>query len=66
MKSDVNFQAHQDNEANAQLELGVGSEVVEVSSGAVAVQTTTSTLHNTLTARMSICRCAGYVEWKPD
>ena len=51
MKSDVNVQANQDNEANAKLELGVGTEIVEVSSGAVTVQTTTSTLNNTFDSK---------------
>ena len=51
VKSDVNVQANQDNEANAKLELGVGTEIVEVSSGAVTVQTTTSTLNNTFDSK---------------
>lgn len=50
-KTDVNVIANQDNEANAKIELGVGTEVVEVSSGAVTVQTTTSTLNNTFDSK---------------
>ena len=47
VQKDVNVVANQQNEANARLEVGGMSEVVEVSSGAVTVQTTTSTLSST-------------------
>lgn len=47
VQKDVNVLANQQNEANARLEVGGTSEVVEVSSGEVTVQTTTSTINNT-------------------
>lgn len=47
VKNDFTMIADQDNEANATLELGSTTDTVEVSSGAVQVQTTSSTLNNT-------------------
>ncbi len=65
-KTDVNVVANQDNEANAKLELGVGSEVVEVSSGAVTVQTTTSTLNNTFDSKdVDLPNAAGTLNGSP-
>lgn len=46
VKNDVTVLADQDNVADAQLELGVATESVEVTAGAVQVQTTSSTLNN--------------------
>ena len=46
VKSDMSVLADQDNVADAQLELGVATEVVEVSAGAVQVQTTSASLTN--------------------
>src|SRR5258706_11822424 len=44
---DVSVSANQDNVADAKLDLGVATEVVEVSSGAVEIQTSSSALNNT-------------------
>src|SRR5215472_7564421 len=46
IKNDVTVLADQDNVADAQLELGTATESIEVSAGAVQVQTTSSTLTN--------------------
>ncbi len=46
IKSDVPVLADQDNVADVKLELGVATETVEVSAGALAVQTTSSALNN--------------------
>src|SRR6266850_69650 len=50
---DVNVSANQDNVADAKLDLGVATEIVEVSSGAVEIQTTSSSLNNTFDTRDS-------------
>ncbi len=47
LKSEISVIANQDNVADARMDLGVATEVVEVSAGAVAVQTTSSDLNNT-------------------
>lgn len=66
VKTDVNVVANQDNEANGQLELGIASDVVEVSSGAVAVQTTTSTLSNTFDSQdVQLPNAAGTLNGSP-
>src|SRR6266850_2498138 len=44
---------NQDNVADAKLDLGVATEIVEVSSGAVEIQTTSSSLNNTFDTRDS-------------
>jgi len=46
IKNDVTVLAGQDNVADAALELGVATETIEVSAGAVQVQTTSSSLTN--------------------
>ncbi len=50
IKNEVPVLADQDNVADAQLELGVATEVIEVSAGAVQVQTTSSSLANDFNA----------------
>jgi len=50
---DINVSANQDNVADAKLDLGVATEIVEVSSGAVEIQTTSSSLNNTFDTRDS-------------
>src|SRR5260370_5858070 len=47
LKTDISVLANQDNVADAHLDLGVATEIVEVSGGAVQVQTTSSALNNT-------------------
>jgi hypothetical protein len=46
VKSDVTVLADQENVADAKLELGVATETIEVSAGAVAVETSSSALNN--------------------
>lgn len=46
VKKDVSVIANQDNVADAQVELGVATETIEVTGGAVEVQTTSSSLNN--------------------
>jgi outer membrane receptor protein involved in Fe transport len=66
VKNDVNVLANQENEANAQLELGSTSDVIEVSSGAVAVQTTTSTLTSTFDSKdVQLPNAAGTLNGSP-
>src|SRR5437016_9815912 len=50
VKTDVNVVANQDNVADAHVDLGVATEVVEVSGGSVAIQTTSADLNNTYDA----------------
>src|SRR5438552_15647935 len=51
VKTDVNVVGNQDKVADAHVDLGVATEVVEVSGGSVAIQTTSSELHNTFDSR---------------
>jgi hypothetical protein len=46
LKSDVQVLADQDNVADARLDLGIATETIEVSAGAVAVESTSSALNN--------------------
>jgi hypothetical protein len=46
IKKDVSVIANQDNVADAQVELGAATETIEVTGGAVEVQTTSSSLNN--------------------
>src|SRR5216683_2697845 len=50
LKTEISVIANQDNVADAHLDLGVATEVVEVSGGGVAIQTTSSELNNTFDA----------------
>src|SRR5467141_1273357 len=47
VKTDISVIANQDNAADVHLDLGVATEIVEVSGGAVQIQTTSSALNNT-------------------
>src|SRR6058998_239034 len=51
LKTGVNVIANQDNVADAHVDLGIATEVVEVSGGSVAIQTTSSELNNTFDSR---------------
>src|SRR5437773_4261475 len=51
LKKNVQVIANQDNVADAQVELGSATETIEVSGGAVEVQTTSSSLNNSFDAR---------------
>src|SRR6266853_812641 len=50
LKTEISVIANQDNVADAHLDLGVPTEVLEVSGGGVAIQTTSSELNNTFDA----------------
>src|SRR5437016_2251682 len=47
LKTDISVIANQDNVADTHLDLGVATEVVEVTAGRAAIQTTSSDLNNT-------------------
>ena len=47
LKTDISVIANQDNVADTHLDLGVATEVVEVTAGGAAIQTTSSDLNNT-------------------
>src|SRR5437762_1168517 len=47
LATDISVIANQDNVADAHLDLGVATEVVEVTAGGVSIQTTSSDLNNT-------------------
>src|SRR6266850_7287667 len=51
LKSEITVAANQDNVADANMDMGVATEVVEVSAGSVAVQTTSSDLNNTFDSK---------------
>src|SRR5438552_11514828 len=66
VKTDVNVVANQDNVADAHVDLGVATEVVEVSGGSVAIQTTSSELNNTFDSRaMDLPNGAGTLNGSP-
>ncbi len=46
LKTDISVIANQDNGADVHLDLGIATEVVEVTAGGVAIQTTSSELNN--------------------
>src|SRR6266850_1312283 len=63
---DINVSANQDNVADAKLDLGVATEIVEVSSGAVEIQTTSSSLNNTFDSRaVDLPNAAGILNGSP-
>src|SRR5882724_4085800 len=51
LKSEISVAANQDNVADAHMDMGVATEVVEVSAGSVDVQTTSSDLNNTFDSK---------------
>src|SRR5713226_3560227 len=66
LKTDVSVIANQDNVADAHLDLGVATEIVEVSGGAVDIQTTSSALNNTYDARdVQLPNAAGTLNGSP-
>src|SRR5258708_4223541 len=66
LKTDVSVIANQDNEADAHLDLGIATEVVEVSGGAADVQTTSSSLNNTYDVRdVELPNAAGTLNGSP-
>ena len=66
LKTGVNVIANQDNVADARIDLGVATEVVEVSGGSVAIQTTSSELNNTFDSRaMDLPNGAGTLNGSP-
>jgi Carboxypeptidase regulatory-like domain/TonB dependent receptor len=67
VKNDVTVLPDQDNVADAQLELGVATETIEVSAGAVQVQTTSSSLANDFNAHdvSNLPQAAGTLNGSP-
>lgn len=66
VKRDVNVLANQDNVADAKLDLGTATDTIEVSSGAVEVQTSSSSLNNTYDARdVQLPTAAGTLNGSP-
>src|SRR6266436_3804119 len=66
LKTEVSVIANQDNVADARMDLGVATEVVEVSGGSVAIQTTSSDLNNTFDSRaMDLPNGAGTLNGSP-
>ena len=66
VKSDVIVLANQDNVADARLDLGSATDTIEVSSGAVEVQTSSSSLDNTYDARdVQLPNAAGVLNGSP-
>src|SRR5712675_1894901 len=51
LKTEITVAANQDNVADAHMDMGVATEVVEVSGGSVAIQTASSELNNTFDSR---------------
>jgi outer membrane receptor protein involved in Fe transport len=65
-KRDIGVVANQDNVADAQMELGSASETVEVTGGAVQVQTTSSSLNNTFDSKaMQLPNAPGTLNGSP-
>jgi Carboxypeptidase regulatory-like domain len=66
VKRDIPVLANQDNVADAKLDLGTASDTIEVSSGAVEVQTSSSSLDNTYDARdVQLPSAAGVLNGSP-
>src|SRR5437660_11128870 len=66
LKTEVSVIANPDNVADARMDLGVATEVVEVSGGSVAIQTTSSELNNTFDSRaMDLPNGAGTLNGSP-
>src|SRR6266478_2794011 len=66
LKTEVGVIANQDNVADARMDLGVATEVVEVSGGSVAIQTTSADLNNTYDSRaMDLPNGAGTLNGSP-
>src|SRR5260370_12664730 len=67
VKTDVPVLGEQDNGADAKLELGIAKETIEVTAGAVAVQTTTSALNNDFDANdvSNLPQAAGTLNGSP-
>jgi len=67
VKTDVPVLADQDNVADAKLQLGIATETIEVTAGAVAVQTTTSALNNDFDANdvSNLPQAAGTLNGSP-
>src|SRR5438309_1261753 len=66
LKTGVNVIANQDNVADARIDSGVATELVEVAGGSVAIQTTSSELNNTFDSRaMDLPNGAGTLNGSP-
>ncbi len=66
LKTAVSVLANQDNVADAHLDLGVATEIVEVTGGGVAVQTASSELNNTFdTSAVQLPNASGTLNGSP-
>ncbi|HTP67319.1 MAG TPA: TonB-dependent receptor [Dongiaceae bacterium] len=66
VRHDITVLANQDNVADAKLELGTAADTIEVSAGAVQVQTSSSALDNTYDARdVQLPNAAGTLNGSP-
>ncbi len=66
VKTEINVLANQDNVADARLDLGVATEIVEVTGGAAEIQTTSSSINNTYDARdVELPNAAGTLNGSP-
>src|SRR5229473_74253 len=66
LKTEVSVLANQDNVADGHLDLGVATEIVEVSGGAVQIQTTSSSLNNTFdSSAVDLPNAAGKLNGSP-
>ena len=66
VKTEINVLANQDNVADAHLDLGVATEIVEVTGGAAEIQTTSSSINNTYDARdVDLPNAAGTLNGSP-
>src|SRR5882724_7127688 len=66
VKTEINVLANQDNVADARLDLGVATEIVEVTGGAAEIQTTSSSLNNTFDSRaVDLPNAAGVLNGSP-
>jgi outer membrane receptor protein involved in Fe transport len=66
LKTEIAVLANQDNVADAHLDLGVATEVVEVTGGAAEIQTTSSSINNTYDTRdVDLPNAAGTLNGSP-
>ena len=66
LKTDISVLANQDNVADAHLDLGVATEIVEVNGGGAEIQTTSSSLNNTYDVRdVELPNAAGTLNGSP-
>jgi Carboxypeptidase regulatory-like domain/TonB dependent receptor-like, beta-barrel len=66
LKTEISVLSNQDNVADAHLDLGVATEIVEVTGGAAEIQTTSSSINNTYDTRdVDLPNAAGTLNGSP-